>query len=138
MTLVVDSSVALKWVIEEDRTDQALQLLTRTLVAPELLQAEVGNALTRRVRVGELVAEQAVRAFDKVMTLVHLVRMSELGKAAVELSLALNHSVYDCYFLAAAVKLGPLVTADGVFAVKVRMTRYHDLVYLVGEEIPDV
>jgi predicted nucleic acid-binding protein len=136
LTLVVDSNVALKWVLEEEGTDQALQLLTRTLLAPELLQAEVGNTLTKRVRGRELVPEQAVRAFDKVMTLVRLVSGREFGQVALELSLALNHSIYDCYFLAAAEKHGPLVTADGVFATKVRATRYGRLIYLLGEEIP--
>jgi predicted nucleic acid-binding protein len=137
LTLVVDTSVALKWVLEEEGTEHSLQLLTRTLVAPGLLQAEVGNTLSKRVRGRQLMSEQAVRAFDKVMTLVHLVPGREFGQVALELSLALHHSVYDCYFLAAAEKHGPLVTADGVFAAKARATKYGRLVYLLGEEIPD-
>lgn len=137
MTLVVDTSVALKWVLEEEGTDQALRLLTRTLVAPELLQAEVANSLTKRVRGRELALEQAVRAFDKVMTLIRLVPGSEFGEAALGLSLTLNHSVYDCYFLAASKKLGPLVTADRVFALKVRAMTCGCPVYFLGEEIPN-
>jgi predicted nucleic acid-binding protein len=137
LTLVVDSSVALKWVLEEEGTEEALLLLTRTLVAPELLQAEVANSLTKRVRGRELDSQQAVRAFDKVMTLLRLVPGSEFGLAAVELSLVLNHSVYDCYFLAAAEKYGPLVTADRTLAAKVRRTRYGRLIYFLGEDIPD-
>jgi len=137
LTLVVDSSVALKWVLEEEATEQALRLLTRTLVAPDLCQAEVGNALTKRVRRRELVPDQAARAFDTVMALLRLVPGRTFGHTALELSLALHHSVYDCYFLAAAETYGPLVTADAVFAAKVRATRYRGLIYLLGEDIPD-
>jgi predicted nucleic acid-binding protein len=137
LTLVVDASVALKWVLDEEGTDEALGLLGRTLVAPALLQAEAGNSLTKRVRGRELRAEQAVRAFDKLMTLVRLVPFSGLGSEAFQLSIALNHSIYDCYYLAAARKHGRLVTADAVFVAKVRVTEWAKLVYLLGEEIPD-
>jgi predicted nucleic acid-binding protein len=72
------------------------------------------------------------------MTLLSLVSVAELGEVAFEMSLALNHSIYDCYFLAAAEKLGPLVTADGVFFAKVKATKLGRHIYLLGEEIPDV
>ena len=43
-TLVIDASIAVKWVVEEDGTPQALALRNRAkLIAPELLLAEGGG-----------------------------------------------------------------------------------------------
>jgi predicted nucleic acid-binding protein len=45
-TFVVDASVAIKWVIEEDGTPEALALYQRAkLIAPELLVPECANIL---------------------------------------------------------------------------------------------
>ena len=58
---VVDASVAVKWLVPEIHTQEAEQLLdpTHVLLAPDLLYAEVGNALWKRVRRRELRAEEA-------------------------------------------------------------------------------
>jgi predicted nucleic acid-binding protein len=44
---VVDASIAVKWLVTENFSEQAVRLLDEelTLIAPELLFAEVGNAL---------------------------------------------------------------------------------------------
>ncbi len=53
--LVVDASVALKWVVTEVGSDQASDLLTQmarracALVAPEHLVGELGTGLGKRV-----------------------------------------------------------------------------------------
>lgn len=45
-TFVVDASIAVKWVVEENGTAAALGLRQRTkLIAPELLAAECANIL---------------------------------------------------------------------------------------------
>jgi predicted nucleic acid-binding protein len=43
--LVVDASVAIKWVIEESGTPQALSLRRHRLFAPDLLMTECANVL---------------------------------------------------------------------------------------------
>ena len=50
--LVVDASVAAKWVLEEPGSDWArgLRMIGAQLMAPNLLCAECGNALWRMVR----------------------------------------------------------------------------------------
>ena len=46
MTVVVDASVALKWVIEEDGSEAAQALVVRhPLAAPDLLMIECANVL---------------------------------------------------------------------------------------------
>ena len=67
MNLIVDASVALKWfLVGEPKAQQALAIIEgeNTLVAPDLLIAEVCNAAWRSTRLGRLslaqVAEIAV------------------------------------------------------------------------------
>ena len=48
-TLVIDASIAVKWVIEEDGTPEALALRQNAkLIAPELLVAECANILWKK------------------------------------------------------------------------------------------
>ena len=53
---VVDASVAVKWLVTEAFSDQAIRLLDRelTLVAPELLFAKAANALWAMCRRGDI------------------------------------------------------------------------------------
>ncbi len=49
MTLVIDASVALKWVIDEDDSEAAQELVSdHALAAPELLLIECANVLWTR------------------------------------------------------------------------------------------
>ena len=138
MTLVIDTSVAIKWAVNEAGSDEAAELLPRSLIAPDLFQAEVANVLTKKVRGRELSGAQARWAFDRILSRVSLVPSAPFGVAAFDLSLSLVHSVYDCYFLAVADAEGPfMVTADAVFVAKVRASHRGALVYLLGEDIPD-
>jgi predicted nucleic acid-binding protein len=48
-TLVIDASIAVKWVVEEDGTSEALALRQKAkLIAPELLVAECANILWKK------------------------------------------------------------------------------------------
>lgn len=62
-TLVIDASVAVKWVVEEDGTSEALEIRRGTkLIAPELLVAECANILWKKVGRDELSIDEAVLA----------------------------------------------------------------------------
>jgi predicted nucleic acid-binding protein len=138
LTFVVDTSVAIKWTVVEANSADAIELIPRSLIAPDLFQAEVANVLTKKVRGRELSVEQARFAFNQILSRVTLVPTAPLGAAAFDLSLSLAHSVYDCYFLAVADASGLfMVTADAVFAAKVRATSRAALIHLLGEDIPD-
>ncbi len=53
MTVIVDASIALKWVIEEDGSDAAgALLLEQLLAAPVLLTIECANGLWAKARRG--------------------------------------------------------------------------------------
>jgi predicted nucleic acid-binding protein len=138
LTLIVDASVALKWVLEEPGSRDAIELLFRPMIAPSLFQAEVGHALTKRVRRAELAPEQARAGFAFIIRQCTLLPIEPLGDAALRLALELRHSLYDCYYLAAAEATGQaLVTADGVLVAKLRAAGWAKQIYLLGEELPN-
>ena len=60
-TWVIDASVAIKWVVDEPGTEQALLLRRHHLVAPDLLVPECANILWKKIRRGELSEAQACR-----------------------------------------------------------------------------
>jgi predicted nucleic acid-binding protein len=62
-TLVIDASIAIKWVIEEDGTDLALALRQKArLMAPDLMVAECANILRKKVQRKELSNDEALIA----------------------------------------------------------------------------
>lgn len=135
--LVVDASVAFKWVVRETGTEAAATLLHRPLIAPDLLVAEVGGALTKKVRRSEIGVVQARQGLEEVRSRMQFVPSEGLHEAAFDLSLALHHAMYDCYYLALADALDlRMVTADAVFAGKVRQSALAGRVHLLGEEVP--
>lgn len=119
MTLVVDASVALKWVLLEEDRDRAIALLTEDeLIAPDLLHIECANTLTMRVRRGLISSTDAVDALQVILTAPVLIRPSaSLVAKAHALSVELSRTAYDSLYLALAVAEGAiLVTADAKFA----------------------
>ena len=116
MRLVVDASVAVTWLVEEEHSDAADRLLdgNHELFAPRLMASEVGNALWRKVRMGELERSRAGALGAAISEMaVRWTEDEEVGPDAVRLSLALDRPVYDCVYLALAHRLGAtLVTAD--------------------------
>lgn len=117
MTIVVDASIALKWVLEEWGSDKAEELLERDLAAPSLWLLEAGNALWRRTVRGELTASEAgERLTELTKAPVASVPLEQDLAEAMRLAVQLNHPVYDCLYLALAKRLGTfVVTADTRF-----------------------
>jgi predicted nucleic acid-binding protein len=127
---VIDASVALKWVVEEDGTAQAFALRRQArLLAPELFVAECANILWKKVRRHELTAEEARLAAGLLQGAdVELVPTRRLLVPATRLAIELDHSAYDCLYLALALENGcPFVTADRTFVQRVRAGARTDL-----------
>jgi predicted nucleic acid-binding protein len=124
MKVVVDASVAFKWYVPEDDADLAQDLVAseHRLIAPEIIVAEVANASWKLVRKGELdpgqhtrIASALPRPFEELVPLTAL-----LARAAA-ISLALDHPVYDCFYLALSeAREAPLVSADRRLLAKLR------------------
>lgn len=108
--VVVDTSLAVMWAIEEPHSDAATSCLERWLedsvwmIAPTLFGAEAANALHRAEVRGALDREEAETALGIVFHRhLDLMEVANLPGRAMELARELNRpSVYDCYYLALA------------------------------------
>ncbi|HWB51878.1 MAG TPA: type II toxin-antitoxin system VapC family toxin [Stellaceae bacterium] len=113
MSIVIDASVALKWVFDEPGSEAAITLLTEELMAPELWLAEAANALWRHVRLGEAsTAEALVRIEELHMAPVASVPIGSYVRRALQLGIELSHPIYDCVYLALAEHRGTHVVTD--------------------------
>lgn len=117
MSVVVDASVALKWVLDEPGKEAADALLEEELIAPELWLLEAANALWRRARRGEISAEEAQERLAELFNAPVTTSAIENDLlAAAELANVLGHPVYDCLYLALAIRENThVVTADSRF-----------------------
>lgn len=127
-TLVVDASVAVKWLLKEEGHDEAVRILESyqeerlDLVAPYLLIPEVGNVLWKRVRRDDLTGQQAARCFElMLLNSPILLDSPRVNQAALELAMVHGHTVYDCLYLAWALEERcDLLTADERFFHAIR------------------
>ena len=134
--LVVDASVALKWLIEEDGSEAALSLRAHDLCAPSLLRIEVDNVFRTLAGRGAVTAQAAADLFALFQTApVTIVEPDDaLERRALDLALALSHPVYDCLYLALAERLArQVVTADRRFLRAVRASAAAGLVLGIEE-----
>ena len=118
--VVVDASVAVKWFVPEDLTERATALLERPLelLAPDLLFAEAGNILWKKVTRGEIAPRDARDVLAALVRMpLSVVPSSALVEAALEIALAHHRTVYDGLYVALAVaRDAVLVTADARLA----------------------
>ncbi len=124
MTLVVDASVAVKWLVDEPRHLAARSLLDRSerLLAPDFVFVETSNVLWKKVLRRELTAEQAVEGIESLPRLFETTVPSTLLVArALRMAIEMPHPVYDCLYLACSEHVdADLVTDDARFVTKVR------------------
>jgi predicted nucleic acid-binding protein len=114
-TFVIDASIAVKWVVEEDGTAAALLLRKQAkLIAPELLVAECANILWKKVRRNELSKDEALLAARLLQGVdLELLPTRSLFEAATLIAIDLDHPAYDCLYVAlAAANDCSFVTAD--------------------------
>lgn len=130
MTLVVDASVALKWVVRERDNDAARALfdLPNPLIAPDWLLVEAASALWRKVKFSELLEIHATRHLEQLPDFFSRLYPSRaLAETALDLSFQLKHPVYDCMYLALAIAENcKLVTADLKFAEAISLAGMED------------
>jgi len=123
LTLVIDASVAVKWVLIEPGSPRALALRNEGgLIAPSLIAAEVGNALWKAVRRDGFARQDALDAIRTILLAFDaLIPIEDLRLRALELSLELDHPIYDCFYLALAEReRAPLVCMDSSLKAKAR------------------
>jgi len=120
---IVDASVAIKWCLppgQEALVPHANQLLAsyrsgvEEFIVPDLFWMEVANALWKAVRkqkIDSVRAEKALRLVDDLG--ISTIPSHDLVPRAQQLAVAHDRTVYDCIYVALAVRAkGILITAD--------------------------
>lgn len=129
--IVIDASVAVKWVVRETGHESALAIIdkTWTRIAPDLLLPEVTNVLLKKQRTKEVSDAQLGAGLVGIKAAIkEFVPSLELADDAVILSRELNHSAYDCFYLACSLGRGILLSADNRFIQKCRSGGYGEFV----------
>jgi predicted nucleic acid-binding protein len=135
MMLVIDASVAFKFLVYELGSEQARDLIRgdEPMVAPDLVLTEVGNALWKRVKQSELLeihAERSLAALPDFFARLDLT--GDLVIDAFRLSFRLRHPIYDCVYLALAMRdEALLITADKKFVRAVIRSKLAEYVRLL-------
>jgi predicted nucleic acid-binding protein len=122
-TCVVDACVAAKWLLpaaDEGLLEQANHLATRhvkrelQLLAPNLIEAEIGNVLWKAVKRNRISPAEAANALRQFTSLaIQLVPTSDLLDQALQIAVAYDRSFYDSTYVALAVATNTeLITAD--------------------------
>ena len=122
--VVVDASLALKWLVQEEHSDKADALGrlwasqgTRRMAA-YLMAVEVANALHRRVVRGEMSVHDGIRLSQRLLSSgFELHETPNLHGRALEVAGQLNQgAIYDAHYLALAETLDcEMWTADEKF-----------------------
>ena len=116
MKLVVDASVAVKWLFAEPHSHEARQLLAPRIVlhAPDFILTEVANVIWKKARRKEIPSAQPyIEELANIPDAVVLQPSTELVMKAPALAVQIDHPVYDCvYLVCTEAEAAPLVTAD--------------------------
>jgi predicted nucleic acid-binding protein len=127
VALVLDASVALKWVLEEPDSHlaQALAAGEEEVLLPDFWLHEACNVCWLQVRKGVWSPDEAREALELLCAQVPPTPTGDLPglhALALEIGLAVSHSTYDTLYVAFALAMGAraVIAADGRFVQDMR------------------
>lgn len=115
MTLIVDASIAVKWLLQEEGSEQArMAVQGHDLAAPAFLRLEVFHVMWRRSRRGEATNSQLRETLPALHKIIgSFVSDEPLIPKAAEIAIAHTLAIYDCLYLALTLQNeAALITAD--------------------------
>jgi predicted nucleic acid-binding protein len=139
MIYVLDSNVAMKWVLTEALSDKA-QLLrdnfknsSHQLISPDIFPAEIIHALTRAERQNRINPPEGGKLFADIMsTAPRFFRYQPLIPRAYVIASQARIGVYDCLYVALSEQENcQLVTADDKL-IRVLQPQFPQIVHLAS------
>lgn len=113
---VIDASIAIKCFFWEDGSEESLKLLDylTSFYVPDLFLMEIDSVITKKVRRGELQADEAFGKKKQLRKLpFKLIPYEEIEDFAFELATTFPVTLYDACYLATAIDYeAVLYTAD--------------------------
>jgi predicted nucleic acid-binding protein len=140
--LVLDTSVAIKWHLPEQLSDEAARLLEAVgesaseFLAPSTLEPEFFNALWQRRRRNEIESDELWRIWTdfRIGAPITLYDPADLIERAAELTTETGIIIYDALFVALAEHTRTVViTADSQLIQTLNGTHYASLVRALAE-----
>lgn len=129
---VIDASLALKWAVNEEYSEEALSLLDEleVFICPEVFYLEIDSVLSKRVRIRELQAFEAQEIKNNFRGLpCKLIPHSQIEEIAFQISTLFNVSYIDALYLSSAIKFNAVVhTADAKFYNALQNTDYKNFI----------
>jgi len=137
--LVIDASVAAKWIKPEVHSEYAAHVLQGpyTLFAPDLLWPEVGNILWKSVQRQEIAPGEAQEGLRVLLRYpITIVPGQSLITTALDIALHYQQTVYDALYVAMATSRNcQLVTADRALHSGLKNTPLQDHILWI-EDVP--
>jgi predicted nucleic acid-binding protein len=134
---VLDANVAVRWFVDlpHKRQARAIAESGQTLLAPDLLIAEVANTLWRYVKAGDYELDHAAASMASLPSFfTGIVSSMSLAEGGLRMAKSLDHPVYDCLYAVLAVdRRATFITDDRRFAEKLRAGRHLPNVKLLEE-----
>jgi predicted nucleic acid-binding protein len=117
IVIVIDASVAVKWVLAEKGASAAFSLQSERLTAPALWLLEAASALWSTAARGQISRKEAEERLSLLREApVETTAIEDHLGAALRIANQLHHPIYDCVYLAAALRVDSyVVTADRRF-----------------------
>jgi predicted nucleic acid-binding protein len=132
---VIDASVAVKFVSNEGGRTEALSYCggTERLVAPDWLRLEVAHSLWLKAGADLMSREQAMHSVEMLPAFFDAFHVaSELMNMGYQLAFELDHGIYDCLYLALAIREDcTLLTADRKFWNAAKRAGYEQRIELL-------
>ena len=131
---VIDASTAIKWISEEEGTEDSLRLRDEhirgrtVLSSPDLIIYEMANALRYKPDFNEVKVAQAINSIiDLQIDLINPGK--ELIQRSLQNAYAYNITLYDSCYLSLAELLGiKVITSDRKFYRKARSSQIIELI----------
>ena len=139
---MLDTSVAVKWHLDEELSDEATRILDSVgstvseLLAPGTIEPEFFNALWQRYRRGDVTLDEVRQGWSDFMSgePTTLYAPEDLMPRAAEITLETEVIVYDALFLALAESTDTVVvTADGKLLKTLEDTAYARFAYPLAD-----
>ncbi len=138
-TFIIDTSVAIKWYLQEIYQSEAQRFLDPMFDrhAPDLLHLEVGSVLLKKVRRREISVDEC-RTYLSQLSAVPLISHEALPlrQVALEIGLQIGSSFCDGLFVALALLLGGrLVTADSKLYRKIQSSPFNPWAFWIADSL---
>ena len=137
LSFVVDASVAVKWFVREEHSDEARELAESgaQLIAPRFICLEVAGALAKKARRKLIQLSHLEDYLSALPTFFdELIDDEDLVRSAISLAVELDHPLYDCLYIEAAKRRQAIaVTSDLRLLGKVKLGRYRNEVIALSD-----